>query len=167
MKRKDHRQGYLINRPFQLKLILGANILAVSLSAGLFGLMRFFADKVLLRAGSLQLPPNHPFLRYLHHSDGSLLMLCLVAGLFIVTALNVLGLVISHRIAGPLHRLRRHLEDAAEGKTTADVRFRDDDYFPELANACNRLMARIRASGGTPRSGDEGLRSVPDSRSAR
>ncbi len=48
------------------------------------------------------------------------------------------GIWFSHRVAGPLHRLQRHMADISEGKTVSDLKFREGDYFPELADQFNK-----------------------------
>jgi hypothetical protein len=167
MKILDLRAGYVVNPGFQYRVLLAANVLGLALAGGLFALSRFFAGRVLAEAASLHLAADHPFIVFLQRRDASLLTLCLVGGVFILCIFNVLGLFASHRIAGPLHRLRKHLDAAGEGATSADVRFRDGDYFPELAKACNRLMARVRGLEESSRPEREALRPVPGSRSAR
>ncbi|GIW98848.1 MAG: hypothetical protein KatS3mg111_2181 [Pirellulaceae bacterium] len=54
-------------------------------------------------------------------------------------------LKVSQRFAGPILRFRRSLRAAADGESVASIRFRDGDYWHELANDFNRLLARIEA----------------------
>jgi nitrogen fixation/metabolism regulation signal transduction histidine kinase len=70
--------------------------------------------------------------------------------IFLGTSLGVMllttvwGLLISHRIAGPIYRMCLHLDLVANGKTEKDVSFRKKDFFPELAEAFNRHMRVVR-----------------------
>ena len=54
------------------------------------------------------------------------------------------AIFLSHRIAGPLYRLERHLLEVAKGKEPKDSNFRKGDYYQPLAEACNKVMARMR-----------------------
>jgi methyl-accepting chemotaxis protein len=51
-----------------------------------------------------------------------------------------LGLFISHRIAGPLHRLNNFMLDIAAGNAVPELRFRDNDAFPHLAESFNKCL---------------------------
>jgi len=49
----------------------------------------------------------------------------------------------SNRFVGPVSRLRKHLKELAENGETTDIRFRDNDFWQEVAeefNAVNRLV---------------------------
>jgi methyl-accepting chemotaxis protein len=54
------------------------------------------------------------------------------------------GLRLSHRIAGPIFALTRHLNRVADGRTDADLQLREDDYFAALQEAFNRHMDAYR-----------------------
>lgn len=47
----------------------------------------------------------------------------------------------SNRFAGPVYRMQRCLNDLADGKPVRPVKFRDDDYWHDLAEAFNRVLA--------------------------
>jgi hypothetical protein len=56
-----------------------------------------------------------------------------------------LGILITHRIAGPVHRVRKYLEEAAEGselKPLESVRSRDE--FHEFFDALSAFIERFR-----------------------
>jgi len=68
-------------------------------------------------------------------------VLCCFAGVFAGC------LVLSHRIAGPVHRINRVLEQLVQGEPAQQVRFRKHDWFQTTADLLNQL---IRKLGGTP-----------------
>jgi hypothetical protein len=47
----------------------------------------------------------------------------------------------THRFAGPIARLRTALNDLADGKPIEELRFREKDYWLDLADAFNRVRA--------------------------
>ena len=51
---------------------------------------------------------------------------------------------VSHRFAGPMHRLHNALRDVADGKSVAPIKFRDGDFWCEMADEFNRVAARLR-----------------------
>ncbi len=71
----------------------------------------------------------------------------------LVLPIAVLGLIrFTHRFAGPILRLRRCLNDLADGKPVAPLKFRDGDYWQDLATAFNRVAARHDGGESKPRS---------------
>ena len=142
------RKNYLINPRLQLTLIFGANVLALISVALVYTLNAYSQSQVQYYAFSLNLPPSHAFNAYLAQRDADFGRMCLLLGIGLFVIFNLVALVVSHRIAGPLYRLQHHLQDVAGGKEPTDVKFRKGDLFAELAEACNKLMARMRAGAG-------------------
>ncbi|MCB1876598.1 MAG: hypothetical protein KDH88_11545 [Chromatiales bacterium] len=54
----------------------------------------------------------------------------------------VYGFWLSNRIAGPLFRFERHLQEVGEGKTDCEIQFRKSDYGSEIAEAFNRVVKK-------------------------
>jgi len=50
------------------------------------------------------------------------------------------GFWLSNCMAGPLYRLKRHMDDVANGKTDAEIQFRKNDYGADLAEAFNAVI---------------------------
>ena len=67
----------------------------------------------------------------------TLLITVQLAYLGIVFAFSVL---ISHRIAGPLHKLKLYLESVRQGSKSTKVTFRDKDYFHDVAAEVSQTM---------------------------
>lgn len=63
---------------------------------------------------------------------------------FIITA--GVATIVSHRIAGPLYRLERDLEELSSGDFSLTVRFRKGDEFQEIAEAMNAMVVHVRHS---------------------
>lgn len=49
----------------------------------------------------------------------------------------------SNRFVGPITRLRRQLRELAETGQTAELKFRDNDFWIEIANEFNAVRARV------------------------
>jgi hypothetical protein len=61
----------------------------------------------------------------------------------IITFLTIAvgGLVLSHKVAGPLYRLTQHLKRSSP-ENIKPVQFRKGDYFPEIQDAFNEFIKR-------------------------
>ena len=58
------------------------------------------------------------------------------------------GVLITHRIAGPVYRFEQHLSAIARGEDVGPCRIRDGDELVELCDLINRAVERMRAEGG-------------------
>ncbi len=64
---------------------------------------------------------------------------------FLVLPLVIFDVVrMSNRFCGPLFRLRRSLRALARGEPVAPISFRDGDFWPEIAQEFNALLARLQ-----------------------
>lgn len=55
----------------------------------------------------------------------------------------ILSIFLSHRIAGPLYRLRKSLEEVARGNFDQRITFRKADHFMELQDAFNDMIQHL------------------------
>jgi methyl-accepting chemotaxis protein len=162
------RRNLLINPKFQLSFLaytLGVSVVTI----GFFYLAdAYFFWKFSQLGKGLGLPPNHVFFQFLDEQKSSKNLYYAVTAAVSIAVLGVWGLLLSHRVAGPLYRLKKHLQAVAEGKTVSDVRFREGDFFPEVADAYNEQMVKYRAAVGvsTPEHSEEDKAAASDRKAA-
>ena len=59
----------------------------------------------------------------------------------------MLGIVISHRVAGPMVKLKKHFENVAQDpEKDSPVHFRDNDFFKEVCAAYNLRFEKKKQS---------------------
>jgi len=84
----------------------------------------------------------------------------LIVSLVLLPAFIFDTLKMTHRFAGPISRLRSELKRACSGRPVCELKFRDNDYWREIANGFNELTRRAGlerlptasdASAGGPR----------------
>jgi HAMP domain-containing protein len=68
----------------------------------------------------------------------------------LAVALIIVNFELSNRIAGPIYRLKAHMDAVADGKMPDDVAFRKGDQFKEVAISYNRLLQFLRRSQNSP-----------------
>lgn len=90
------------------------------------------------------------------------LFICLLVTLIFIF---LFGVIISHRMAGPIYRAKRTLEEMALGDLRGDVRFRKKDDFKSLAESINSLklswrmrIKELKGLFGKLDTGDEALK---------
>ncbi|MEI6631417.1 MAG: methyl-accepting chemotaxis protein [bacterium] len=68
----------------------------------------------------------------------------LLLGLPVISILLLLwGLVISHRIAGPIYRLEQELDKISKGDFSLRIRFRKKDELASIAQGINKVLDKI------------------------
>jgi methyl-accepting chemotaxis protein len=138
------RKNYIVNPSLQLQLILGANVLAL-ISAALIATLMFYAQMHMESyATGLNLAPGNPFLEQIARREEEFTRMCMLIGAAQFIIFNLTAIFLSHRIAGPLYRLERHLQDIGAGKEPAPVKFRKGDLYQPLADACNKVIEQLR-----------------------
>lgn len=90
------------------------------------------------------LPATHPVLQALDLQKENLISTFVIVALFSALVVISFGLAFSHRAAGPMVKLRKHLTQVVQGETLEDVQFRQDDFFKEVAEIFNQHMAQVR-----------------------
>jgi len=68
-----------------------------------------------------------------------------VIGGFIIFV-GFLTLFVTHRIAGPIFRIKRGIRDLADGRLNETIHLRKKDEFQDIAEELNALAARFRDS---------------------
>ncbi|HNX91197.1 MAG TPA: HAMP domain-containing protein [Candidatus Omnitrophota bacterium] len=70
----------------------------------------------------------------------------------------LVGLMLSSRIAGPMFRIKRHLNKMAGGHYEGVLKLRERDELKDIAEAVNMMAVKLRADSGKRRSEAEVFR---------
>jgi hypothetical protein len=87
------------------------------------------------------LPQEHVFIEFLAQQKIILFSIFSVVTAFFFLGFIFFGVYVSHKIAGPLYRFKKHLENSSPG-TVIPVEFRKGDYFHDLKEAFNDFVKR-------------------------
>lgn len=71
-----------------------------------------------------------------------LLFLILIQFLFSLIVL-ILFIFFTHKIAGPLYKLKMHLQHIREGQEITPLTFRDGDYFHDVAEEVSEFLESV------------------------
>lgn len=150
----NNRKLMLINPRFQL-VFMGFMIAVSAVAIGVFYSANFFFFSDFIKTGqSLGLPPDHVFFKFLENQRQTMNQIFMATSAACFLLLTVGGLVFSHRVAGPLYRLHKHMLAVASGETKGTVKFRTRDFFPEIADAYNAQLATLKGET-QPKSDDK------------
>jgi methyl-accepting chemotaxis protein len=143
MAQPNRRKVYLINPRFQWRFIGFMAVVSLLAIALLFVSNVLFFRNMTQDALAAGLAPDNPFFDFLEEQKSSLSMLYFGVSAVAFVLMMGLGVLYSHRIAGPLYRLNTHMKGIADGAEPAPVKFRRRDQFPELAGNFNAMIARL------------------------
>jgi len=148
---KRVRRTYIVDRAFQLKytlLLVGTGTL-ISL---VFGAMAYLASIDAHRALAVEL--SRPGVRgisataekVISESNTTLLFLTLGVAALMALALALLGILVTHRVAGPLYVMSRYISILAEGRYPVFRPLRRKDelrtFFERFQRAIDSMRAR-------------------------
>ena len=152
-KRKYKRRQYIIDRRFQYSLISKFAILSASIVIGSLSLLVL----VYYKYGDVQVSIEQPILFGLADGfldNGDMATYTLLNLLWPVLSICLLGttiftffysVIISHRMAGPVFRMRKLLGEMAQGDLRRQVsRLRKKDEFKHLFADINNVKERWR-----------------------
>jgi len=139
------KRKLLISPHFQLRFIAFAAVTAIVACASFYFASSYLFGTIIEQSVALGIRPSNPVYLLLYRLDSTLATIFgfVSAGVVVVTGIG--GLLFSHRVAGPMYRMRTHFEQVAKGETYEGLRFRTGDYFSDVADAYNSQMEHVRA----------------------
>lgn len=135
------RRTYVIDRGFQLKYTLMLVVLGAAMSA-LFGAMMYLAHLDAQR----ELPMNALLEEQLRRSEVTLITLMIAITVLMAAALALVGILITHRVAGPVYVMSHYMTTLARGRYPHIRPLRKQDelktFFDRFHDAIEAMRAR-------------------------
>ncbi len=145
MGKTYQRKQVLVYPKFQLSLITIQIVIIVSV----VGLIAYHAMKSYgdLNAMGVEanLPEGHPYFKFVEYHSNIFVKNLIFGSILGIVVSTFLSLVLSHRLAGPIVRLKSYLESISN-KRREDIKplhFRKYDFFTELAPIVNHTIAEL------------------------
>ena len=135
------RKTFLINKPFQLSILGWFLLFAVLLTATYYSAVWYFFFNFKKEAVLAGIPPGHVFYTFLNEQKMAIDKIFLISSCIAAVLLIVGGILLSHKVAGPLHQLTEHLKNHDKENVTP-VHFRKGDYFSEIQDAFNNFIKK-------------------------
>lgn len=135
----ERRKVILINPKFQWSVVRFAAVLNIAALAVVYGAHMVFYNYFNGVAEKAGLPKDHLFFSFLDNQHQYLNYLFIAILVLVTLIILIGGIYLSHKVAGPLYRLNKHLESCREKSEISDIKFRKGDYFPEIELNFNKL----------------------------
>lgn len=152
--RYEHRVKGLMSHPLRKKTFVDAKVQGALVRRLVIHWLAFIGVAALV-AFCLQVLTN-PFrpleehVQQLWWTHGPFL----VVMFFLLPVFIVDTIKLSHRFAGPVHRLRMTIRSLAQGEKFKPLKFREVDFWQDLAEDFNRMVERISAQQSDGKSVD-------------
>jgi methyl-accepting chemotaxis protein len=136
---KTPRRQYLVDRDFQLKYTLLLAVVGAAISV-LFGAMMYQAH---VETTELMGLPN-PYQAIVEGQDRIMLWLVMAIAVGMAIALAMSGILITHRIAGPIFVFSRYMSVLAQGRYPLLRPLRKKDELKSFYESFNQAVASMR-----------------------
>lgn len=135
-------KNLFIDPKFQLKLMSYFAILFLITTVCLYSTTYLFFWTMKSKALNVGIPEGHVYYNFLLNQKHDLDMLFLGLAAFNFILLLSVGFLISHRIAGPLYKMRIYLQGI--NSLSENFKTRDKDFFQDLAREVNSLKDKVK-----------------------
>lgn len=136
---RTRRRRYIIKPAFQLRYT-GIILLTVFAVAAICVLTTYHSSVSLLGRKLANVYPQGRLIATLR--EVNLIMVYRV--LFLTPFIALMGILLSHRIAGPAYRIERTLKEIGRGNFDIHIKLRKHDELVGIADAINDMAADLR-----------------------
>jgi len=139
LEKKFRRKRYIVLFGFQLKYILYI-LLFIYIGAAVAGYTVYWTTWVTLGEKLANVYPTSRLIPIFHDANWTLVFrMLLITPIFVV-----IGILLSHRIAGPIYRISKYLDDLKAGDYSRDIKLRKKDELKLLAGKLTELCQTLR-----------------------
>jgi nitrogen fixation/metabolism regulation signal transduction histidine kinase len=93
----------------------------------------------------MTLDPSGPTIESIQQVKRNIIYLLIFFQAVFLCVTFLISIFMSHRIAGPLYKLKTFFKMNGKGKLSPDLRFRKSDHFQDVAEDYNHMMGAIRS----------------------
>lgn len=144
MNQNRKLRNLLINPKFQFKYIFWLNISALSLLIMYCSIIYFYVSENYSLLVELSPMTQEAKVQLYTELTEILIKIAVFSGCFLFTV-TWIGILFSHRTAGPLYHLKKVFSEIKNGDLSKRVHFRTEDEFQDVATAFNEMMDEIVA----------------------
>lgn len=138
---QNNRKTILINKKFQLRFafVVCSFLIPFSLifPTIVYHLFNTLIDYITHDIGTQSL-------KTMEETQNQMIELLVVFETLIILITFFISLYLSHKIAGPLFKLKKAMDESDHRKEFTDLKFRDGDHFEDLANEYNEMTHGIK-----------------------
>lgn len=135
-------KNILIQPKFQLRLLSYFMGLFALTTVCLYSTTYLFFWTFKEKALKVGIPEGHIFFTFLKNQKHDLDMVFIGLAAFNFLLLLIVGFIVSHRLAGPLFKIKQHL--ASLSQESEDLRLREKDFYKDIEPVINELKRKLK-----------------------
>ena len=150
-KTQRRMRNYLIDRRFQLKYTGMVLLVTVSVASGLgYVAYRFSQGQTEALTAQIMAQPDlgadtaSDLEQFAQQEDRKIRNAILAGVLFLTIALGFTGIIVTHRVVGPVYRMRRLFQHVGDGKLEITTGIRKGDELQELYHSFADMVESLR-----------------------
>lgn len=150
-KRQRKLRNYLLDLRFQLKYTSMLVLVTVTVAGGLgyvaYGFSRGQTEALTAQIAAqpdLDAETAEDLERFARQEDRKVRNAIVIGVLLLTLALGVMGILVTHRVVGPVYRMRRLFERIGEGKLEITTGIRKGDELQELFRSFADMVESLR-----------------------
>ncbi len=141
MEKKYKRHIYIINKSFQFKyLFIIIGVMLVTVVSVSFTTFYIIWSNVIKEY--FFIPEASKKLVNIFIKTSELLIIPII---ILLVIFSLIGIFYSHKIAGPLFRVKRICDELAKGNLNQHVKFRKGDEFHDIAESLNKVINGLKS----------------------
>jgi hypothetical protein len=140
---KSRRKTILIDPRFQLKFIYFNCLVALAVGLSIYAANFFFIYRMKKIGEQSGLAADSVFYKLIDQQGDFLRTALMISLIVALTIIAVFGLSMSHKIAGPIHNLKKNLRDRIEQGKYRPFQVRKNDFFQDLAELMEQYDKKV------------------------
>jgi methyl-accepting chemotaxis protein len=140
---KNSRKIYLINPAFQMRFVAFSIISSLIVIILVAGMQYYFFNHYQNLGIQNGIPSDHIFFEFLREQRNFITVALSILAVIITLVQVTLGILFSHRVAGPIYRMNQHMQGITSGEEPSTFKVRDGDYFQELVDNFNSMILKL------------------------
>lgn len=138
------RKKWMVFPAFQWQLVAGLLLVMGTV----FGLTFFFVHQSFVgmfdMGLSAGLPADHSFYKFVQYQWSVVAKYLLISMGIGLGATTILAVLLSHKLVGPLVRLRSHFQKMGRTGNAKNIHFRKGDYLEHLGPEINKAITKVQ-----------------------
>lgn len=139
---KSTRSIFIINKPFQVKYALLLALIG-GLVAMLFSAHIFYFCNEYFQVFIPHFRENPAIASFIYGEQRRIAIYLVILIILLMVFMFFMGIVITHKIAGPMLVIKRKMRDIASGDFSTRVRLRRNDEFKDMQDSFNEMAEAL------------------------
>lgn len=140
MQKKRLIKNYLLYPKFQLRLVFYFVVITLVNLLLYFAANQYFFNVFRQKGKELGIPASHIFFTFISQLESEMAVILGGVTLFSLLMVTIIGIAISHKVAGPLYRFSSDLSEMVQKKKLNKIKFRDKDYLADIEKDFNEIV---------------------------